>query len=249
MALLIEEQVGGNLTDDMSRYTLNQLIHDWVTTLVETSNPFEALMTIAANQIFALVIAAVRAALTDPVYAQLKCIFYDNILEDLSFDSDGWEAVRSEITSVIGGVAGIFLEHLVYLLGVVGLTNLARSQAATEGDCGSCDCLVDCVDTWIVFFGTALEMSGCNIQAASDLDGSHATIALDYDGTHGCRLDAVGVISGTFTGYTQYYLADGSGPFTNMLGFPTGLNLSNCTFVGNDSTPFSLSTDWSPIPP
>jgi hypothetical protein len=162
MSLLIEEQVVGNLTDDMSRYTLGQLIHDWVTTLVETSNPFEALINIATNQIFALLISAVRAALTTEVYHTLTCIFLVNMASDLSFDSVAWEAVRSAILSGITGIAGVFLEHLVFLLGAVGLTNLARSQAATEGDCD------DCLDDKRVFVWDELAAESTEIFADED---------------------------------------------------------------------------------
>ena len=153
MVNLIKSQVAENLTEDMSRYTLGQLVTDWVTTYINSSNPFEALLTIATNQIFALVISAVIAALTDPVWDTLQCIFYCRMADDASFDSGAWSNVRSDITDQIGGVAGLFLEHLVYLLGAVGLTNVARSQAATEGDCSDCGCGDDtCVDNWEVGF-------------------------------------------------------------------------------------------------
>lgn len=137
-ALLVKEQVGDQLTDDMSRYTLGQLITDWVKTMLQTSNPFEALLTVITNQIFALVIATLRPALTDTVYDTFKCILYCRMAEDASFNTAQWQDVRSDITDQIGGIAGLFLEHLVYLLGEKGLTNLARSGAATEGDCSEC---------------------------------------------------------------------------------------------------------------
>lgn len=140
MALLVKEGVGDQLTEDMGRYSLAQLIEDWVTTVIQTSNPFQALINIVANQIFALLISAVIAALTEEVYDLLMCAFYCNMEDDLSFTNGGWIAVREDISANIAGIAGVFLEHLVFLLGKVGLTNLARSQAATEGDCGECDC-------------------------------------------------------------------------------------------------------------
>jgi hypothetical protein len=57
---------------------------------------------------------------------------------DASFNDAQWSDVRSDITSLIGGIAGVFLEHLVYLLGTGGLTNLARSGGASSGDCSTC---------------------------------------------------------------------------------------------------------------
>lgn len=141
MEQLIKEQVRDQLTDGMSRYTLEQLVKDWVTTYIETSNPFQALITVVTNQIFALVIATLRPALTDEVFSTLQCIFYKRMLPDASYDSSRWELVRSDILSQITGIAGIFLEHLIYLLGVAGLTNLARSNGYTGEDdnCADCD--------------------------------------------------------------------------------------------------------------
>jgi len=141
MVALIKEQVGDQLTDDMSRYTLGQLITDWVKTLIQSSNPFEALLTVVTNQIFALIIATLRPALTDTVYDTLQCIFYCDMADDASFTTEQWQKVRSDITDQIGGIAGIFLEHLCYLLGEKGLTNLARAGGASTGDCSDCpDC-------------------------------------------------------------------------------------------------------------
>lgn len=135
---LIKQQVADQLTDGMSRYTLSQLIEDWVRTYIDTSNPLLALLTVIANQIFALVIATLRPALTTEVFNTLKCILLENMASDASFSDVQWAAVRSDITAQISGIAGIFLEHLVYLLGPVGLTNVARAGGAAEGSCTSC---------------------------------------------------------------------------------------------------------------
>lgn len=140
MADLIKEQVGDQLTDDMARYTLQELINDWVGTILNTGgNIFEALIVIATNQIFALSIAILRPALTTEVYDQLMCIFIENMADDASFTTEQWEDTRTQILSDITGIAGIFLEHLIYLLGAVGLTNLARSQAAQDAECNCGD--------------------------------------------------------------------------------------------------------------
>jgi hypothetical protein len=119
--------------------------------MLNTSNPFEALMRVVANQIFSLVIATLRPALTEEVYDKLLCDFYNNMGDDATFTNAQVDNVRSDITTDIGGIAGVFFEHLVYLLGAVGLTNLARQQAATSGDCSDCEECEGC-DTsgWIV---------------------------------------------------------------------------------------------------
>lgn len=143
-SLLVKEQIGDNLTDDMARYTLQQLITDWVTTMIQSSNPFEALLTVVSNQIFALVIAVVRPALTEEVYDTFACQIYCTAADDASYTDSQWAELRSKILSSIGGVAGIFLEHLVYLLGARGMTNLLRNAPSADGDCSDCDCTEPC---------------------------------------------------------------------------------------------------------
>jgi len=146
---LIKEQIGDQLTDDMSRYTLNQLITDWVHTMITTSNPFTSLVTVIANQIFALIIATLRPALTDTVYTLFKCILKCRMEDDATFTETGWNNVRSDISDQIGGIAGVFLEHIVYLLGVGGMTNLVRAGGAATGDCSDCDpCDGECPIEW-----------------------------------------------------------------------------------------------------
>jgi len=164
---LIKQQVGDNLTDDMTRYTLAQLITDWVTTMIGTSNPFQALLTIVVNQIFALVIAVLRPALTTGVYEQLLCIFYNNMSDDASFTSAQWEQVRTDILADITGIAGVFFEHLVYLLGERGLTNLARASGATVGSCGDCDEFW-CFDGDFTALSYNTIFSGLNVSGGQD---------------------------------------------------------------------------------
>jgi hypothetical protein len=184
-ALLIKQQVGDQLTDDMSRYTLSQLITDWVKTMIQSSNPFEALLTVITNKIFALVIATLRPALTDPVYAQLKCIFYCRMATDASFDTASWALVRSDITDQIGGIAGLFLEHLVYLLGEKGITNLVRAGAASTGDCSDCDCGLCPTAYWPAGAGTITQIGDCTWRLASEPESGHQAVYVWFDNSTG----------------------------------------------------------------
>ena len=138
VAAMFEAQIGDQLTDDMSRQDIFELIEEWVKTMHETSNPFIALVTVAANQIFALVISAVRAALTEAVYDQLKCIVLENISENADFTPATAEATRTQVQGEITGIAGLFLQHLIYLLGSAGMTNAARSGFVVGADCADC---------------------------------------------------------------------------------------------------------------
>lgn len=153
-ALLMKQQVADQLTDDMARYTLAQLLSDWTKTVMDSGgNIFQALLTIAANQTFSLGIAALRAALTDDVWEIVKCAIYCHMEDDASFTDSDWRAVMDEMGSMLGGVAKSFLIHLVDLLGPVGLTNLSRSGGAAEGDCDTCHC----DETWCKTFDFTVE--------------------------------------------------------------------------------------------
>ncbi len=165
MTLLIRSQIGENLTDDMGRYALDELIRDWTQTYIGTSNPFQAILTVVVNQIFALSIALIRAALTDTVYDTLTCIFLCRIADDLSFNEGQKANVINDIGEQIGGIATLFLQQLINLLGPRGLTNLARSYGAAEGDCDDCDdCPTPCPEHWHIYapesghFGEILEV-------------------------------------------------------------------------------------------
>jgi len=210
MSLLIKEGIGDQLSEDMGRYTLAQLIEDWVKTVIQTSNPFLALINIVANQIFALLISAVIAALTEEVYQQLTCIFYCNMADDLSFDEGRWTTVRSDILGQISGIAGVFLEHLVFLLGKVGLTNLARSQVGVTGDCSSCECSDSCAATWEVMgasHGTIVASDTNSITVeASNAGANYYVIIHSVPDTDCCVVVSSELISGdapTLVGWTD----------------------------------------------
>lgn len=212
-AALLKEQVGDQLTDDMSRYTLGQLIKDWVGTMLESSNPFQALVTVITNQVFALVISVLRPALTDTVYDLFKCALYCHMADDASFDQAAWQAVRSDITSLIGGIAGLFLEHLVFLLGAGGLTNLARAGGATEGDCSSC--CPDCSTSWIAIPDAGIGLLVGRGDGYVDIEaqfpgGEYYATAYTGDIDVCCKFDHYEVISGTMNDTNQLWKECGS---------------------------------------
>ena len=152
MAHLIKTQIADTMTDDMGVYDLQELIRDWTGLSINSgANIFQILITIATNQILALGILLIQAALSEPVYDTLKCIFYCRMGNDASFTQEQLEQVTSDIGEQIGGIATLFLQQLINLLGPVGLTNLARSGGATEGDCEACEgCGAPiCPDNWI----------------------------------------------------------------------------------------------------
>jgi len=251
-ALLVKEQVGDQLTDDMGRYTLLQLITDWVTTMVNSSNPFEALLTVVANQIFALIIATLRPALTDTVYDLFRCALYCNMADDASFDDSQWAAARDDITAMVGGIAGIFLEHLVYLLGSRGLTNLVRSAPVSDADCADCSCSDCTMFGWMtdaIGGGSSISITGNIIELDAVPESGHyaATIWFRAAGDTDASFDANKcgkvvswtIVSGT---HTDQQGQNDCGTATNH--YPITVDgIDSCQVYWRSSVPFRVRAE------
>lgn len=82
--------------------------------------------------------AAVSAAMTPSVYDTFRCILYCAAEDDGSWTVEGWEQVKSEISSNLTGAAHEALWNEVNGLGPVGLTNLGRINRAGSADCSDC---------------------------------------------------------------------------------------------------------------
>lgn len=135
----IVSEIFDELAGDMSKATLDQLLRTWVQTYIDTSNPLQALLAVVINLIFGLGITLLIAALTSDVWDAFRCCLYNHMNDDFSFDHDGWLGLRECIGEDISGIAGIFLEHLVFLLGPVGCTNICRAGlGAASPDCDDC---------------------------------------------------------------------------------------------------------------
>lgn len=143
-------EVFNNLTEGMALVTLDEVLRTWVQTYIGTSNPLLALIAVVRNLIYGLAVTTIIASLTTDVWDKLRCCFRCNISPELDFDEARWVDLRTCITEDITGVAGIFLEHLIYLLGWSGSTNIARSGLGSpEADCSECPCEIECgIESW-----------------------------------------------------------------------------------------------------
>jgi hypothetical protein len=114
-----------------------------------TFGVFEIFISIALGIADAMITAgesALNAALTDPVYDQLKCIL------DCAMDAQGrleesdLPAVMAQVSDEIGGLAATVLNSMLALAGVGGINNLA-SLGTSTGDCDECGCVEEwCYD-------------------------------------------------------------------------------------------------------
>lgn len=144
--------VFNQFSEEITRDNLEEVLTDWVTTYIETSNPFTTLVTVVTNLIISIGVDAIIAALDTEAWTHLRCCFEENMLEDISFDTAAWESLRECVLSDIVGTGGIFLEHLLFLAGKAGCTNLIRSaRGSSEADCDCDDCNTGDMTEWSIY--------------------------------------------------------------------------------------------------
>lgn len=164
------------------------------------------LVAILVGAIFSAGVVAVQAAFTAGVWNDFKCILYCRVRSDGSFSDAGWQGVKADIAVQFSGVVELVLYNWVNAVGVIGLTNSARSGMALTGDCSSCECPAGCVDqTWVID-GTFVTSDDDSITIASILDPLGSGQQIVRYGTldsapvlyccHGCNFE---IIAGAFS--------------------------------------------------
>jgi len=191
---------------------------------------------------------AYTGAFDDTVYGKLLCILYCHVSPDGTFTSEALDAIRSRISADFDPIARDAFLALLNGVQVAGLNNMARIPTGSSASCDSCDCDCDGVEvvaTWITFFGTEIEHSGCHFRASDATDGAHQAVTWDYNSTTPATLANLTFTtppSGAIT--YQYYLADLTGPILNSSA-PIGLSLSNLEVITGSGDHFDVSTEWT----
>jgi hypothetical protein len=105
-----------------------------------TFGVFDIFIAIAlgiANAMLDAGTSTLSAALTDPVYQTWMCIIFCQFGTDGRLKAGGLDAIISQTTDMIGGIAAVTLNAFVALAGEGGINNLASLGTAT-GDCSEC---------------------------------------------------------------------------------------------------------------
>lgn len=171
-----------------------------------------------AAAVFLAGVAAVQAAFTSEVWTDFRCILSCHILPDASFDAAAWESVKSDILAKFTGVVSAVLYNWVNSVGLVGLTNSARSGFAASGDCSDCLC-EDCsnLTNWEVVYGTILEQTAGYIKMQSGVAGPNQSIRLaNYTSgaTPQCCAVTYNIISGVVQNQAYYPCNSGDPVFS-----------------------------------
>jgi len=135
-------------------------------------------------------VASTKAAFTTTVLDQLRCTIFNGMDSDDSIDAGGLAAILVDINTNYTGIVKTSLYSIISAAGVVGITNMLRSNRGDPAaDCSGCGC--DCTVTWTWFGGTAT-VDGSNpnlVHFVSDGTGNMAFTS--GDDTVGCYCDGV----------------------------------------------------------
>lgn len=83
---------------------------------------------------------ALQDMFTSTEWDMIKCILYNNMLEDGSFDTAGWQAVKDQVTQQFEYSPRLIIVNQLNLMGPVGLTNAGRKQTASpDVTCEDCE--------------------------------------------------------------------------------------------------------------
>ena len=197
------------------------------------------------NQMVTFGSAAITAALTPAVYDTLKCILFCHMDAQGRLNAGELGVVTGEVTDQIGGIGATIINSMLNLAGEGGINNLA-SLGTSTGNCVACEC--GCGDETIgltmdLFFGSDPEQTGCNVKGTAEVDSGGYTVSWNWNGVNPWKLMVEALVFGnTGTSQWQWYLADGSGPFTGSSA-PIGESLQTCNLHGTGGTQFRVSWD------
>jgi hypothetical protein len=119
-------------------------------------------------------VASTKAAFTSGVLTQLRCTIYNNMATNDSIDAAGLAAILADINTNYFGIVRTSLYAIISAAGVVGITNMIRSnRGEAAADCSGCDpCSCDVPFT---FFGVTdvVMISDCHYTMTRDTSLGH----------------------------------------------------------------------------
>jgi hypothetical protein len=86
-------------------------------------------------------VASTKAAFTSTILDQLRCTIFCNMATSDSIDAAGLAAILDDINTNYFGIVRTSLYSLISAAGVVGMTNMIRSnRGSATADCSGCGC-------------------------------------------------------------------------------------------------------------
>lgn len=196
---------------------------------------FTPLITAIGAAILDVGVSATQAAFTTAVWDRLRCNIYCHMNSDNSIDATGLAAILSQLTIDESGIVETVLYGIINAAGIIGITNMIRSNKGDpDADCSAC-CPV-CGSDWVAYptygdpltFGT--DAFGAYIQGTPVLHAGvyYFIIHSPGDDNDCCTLDNVRNTDGTTPtdGGTLYIICGQpkAGTYHNFSGTPVATN-------------------------
>lgn len=246
------------LTDGMTYVQILEVIEGALFVILAALAPTvigTIIVTIMGAIIAAIIgetIPVFQAAMTNDVYDRFRCNIAGHIEDDGSFTQDDVDAIYAQLAVDESGIALIFLQQLVALMGIHGMTNAARSGfGSPTAEC----CVTGCdISSWDVFpdRGTITSRTTFTVFIDATIlpaDGKYWASIGAPDIAHCCDIGAqadnsgqIYVVSGSPD--ASFYSPCGNLPsdFSGWLGLAFGsTSMNGVSYRSN--TPFTLAID------
>lgn len=203
------------------------------------------IVAIATGLIAAIIgetIPLFQAAMTDAVYDRLRCNISSHIESDGSFTQADVDAIYAQVGTDETGIAAIFIQQLIAIMGVIGMTNAARAGFGSPGAvcCPTCDPTIWSIITYDSLPVGTLIGYGDNyidIETASHPDFGGALFAIIHtpaDSTCCTITNYARLSGGTIGAVTGVNCGDARWPDSSLHGFSMPADIN--TFSVNSDT-------------
>jgi len=207
------------------------------------------LMIGAAVGLIGVLEADYNAQFTSTVWDTVVCDLFCTCNDEGQWGTGELNDLLAKLDTDFTGNVALTLHSIIVGWGTVGLNNAAIAGGTSTSDCSDCDCACGGETIGLsmdLFFGSDPDQSGCNVKATALPDGDGFTVSWQWDGVNPFKVTAEGLIFGTpATVNWQWYLADGSGPFSGVSA-PLGVSVQVCNLHGTGET---FRTSWDVATP
>ncbi len=139
--VVIDEQIIQQLNEDFAAGQILALIAAVLAVFLSAGSlgAFAPLIAAIGAAIVDVGVSATQAAFTSDVWNRFRCNVYCHMSSDSAIDAAGFAAILAQIASDESGIVEIVLWNTVNAAGVVGLTNMIRSNVGDpDADCSEC---------------------------------------------------------------------------------------------------------------
>jgi len=157
--------------------------------------------------IFAAGVATWKALFTSDIWDQLRCLVFENMVDDESIDQAGIDNLYSQIGSNFSGIVSQILQGYVSVAGLIGINNMMHSNIGdADANCDDCDSTCN-TENWSIkiYNGNPIGSMGLPHTGYIDVTGtSHPDFPYAYnamiqtmDADICCVVDSIELLSGS----------------------------------------------------